>query len=393
MIRSESVSFCLISSDLEEYNMNTCDVLITYCWNRVGYNILRSLSARGLRVCVADVSAVNICSRSRWCAGSFTYPDPFTREEEFITTLLEIVSRVRPRVLLPTHDEGIIIRRHASRFPAGLVIPLSPHTLLTDLSDKAVATDIARSLNIPVPASFDPSLPVNSFPLVFKTRVGNSAKGVFVVSSPDRLAWLRAAYDTSECMLQEFVPGSDYSVDCIRMGDFFFASVYRALVTKTRGGGTTTQREMVDLPELVGYARRFLDQVDYYEVCGIDFRYDPATRRAAFIEVNARYTGGLATPMCAGFDIPWIHYRLAIGEGPVPVPVVRPGVRTKWILGDMITLVTRVCSAGLSRAELRSLTDFRFDAFDDYCPGDRRAFLGQLRYYFSKLLRHRRLNP
>ena len=27
---------------------NRCDVLVTYCWNRVGYNILRSLSARGL---------------------------------------------------------------------------------------------------------------------------------------------------------------------------------------------------------------------------------------------------------------------------------------------------------------------------------------------------------
>ena len=39
-------------------------VLITYCWNRVGYNIMRSLSAHDIDVYVADTSRRNICSIS-----------------------------------------------------------------------------------------------------------------------------------------------------------------------------------------------------------------------------------------------------------------------------------------------------------------------------------------
>ena len=101
-----------------------CDVIVTYCWNRVGYNILRSLADKGLKVWVADTSRHNICSMSRFCAGSFVYPNPFTKEEEFISTLLQKVEELHPKVLMPTHDEGIIISRHRQRFPQDLIIPI-----------------------------------------------------------------------------------------------------------------------------------------------------------------------------------------------------------------------------------------------------------------------------
>ena len=101
-----------------------CDVIVTYCWNRVGYNILRSLSNKGLKVWAADTSRHNICSMSRFCAGSFVYPDPFTDEEAFIAVLVKKINELQPRVLMPTHDEGIIIARNRHRFPKNLIIPI-----------------------------------------------------------------------------------------------------------------------------------------------------------------------------------------------------------------------------------------------------------------------------
>ena len=59
--------------------MAQCDVILTYCWNRVGYTILKSLHRRGLKVWAADTSKKNICSMSKFCTGSFTYPDPLLR--------------------------------------------------------------------------------------------------------------------------------------------------------------------------------------------------------------------------------------------------------------------------------------------------------------------------
>ena len=65
------------------------------------------------------------------------------------------------------------------------------------------------------------------------------------------------------------------------------------------------------MPELIEYSRAFLDAVDYNGVCGLDFRYDNESGRIGFIEMNARFTGGLATPIAAGFDIPYMLYSLS----------------------------------------------------------------------------------
>lgn len=91
----------------------------------------------------------------------------------------------------------------------------------------------------------------------------------------------------------------------------------------------------------------------------MDFRYEPETGRIAYIETNARFTGGLATPVAAGFDIPWVMYKLAT-EGKYDEQIkVRIGTRTKWILGDVITLVGRILKMKRDPKELKRVFSFR----------------------------------
>ncbi len=371
-----------------------CDVLITYCWNRVGYNILRSLTAKGLKVVVADVSKWNICTFSRFSLDSFTYPDPFTCEERFIQHLVAKVEQLKPKMLIPTHDESIVIAKHIDKFPKWLSIPISDHSTLANLSNKAVATSLAKKIGIPVPKVYSSIQEVSTYPVVFKTVIGNSAKGVFFPENEIELHHLVEKYTGIETLIQERIGGSDYSVDCIRMNGYFCASVYHALVTKTDGGGTTTQRKIVDFPGLIDYAKQILDYTDYYGVCGLDFRYDLKTNRIAFIEVNARYTGGVATPITAGFDIPYIQYSLATaGKYDQPVNLCI-GVKTKWILGDIITLTGRVFAFKLTWRECKEVFRFNgFDAFDDFSKDDKKAIIGEFLYYFLKLLKSGKLNP
>ena len=373
---------------------NDCDVIVTYCWNRVGYNILRSLSSHGLKVWAADTSKTNICSMSKYCAGGFVYPDPFTHEQEFIDCLVRQIEELKPQVLLPTHDESVVIMRNRQRFPDDLIIPYENEELLLMLANKAKATELARKVCVPVPKVFHSEKEVEHYPVVLKTIIGNSAKGVFFPKNETELRTLQGKYQTDEILLEELVGGTDYSVDCVRWDGFWKASVYHALVTKTDGGGTTTQREIVSVPQLEEYARKMLDQVDFHGVCGLDFRYDEMTGHAAFIEVNARFTGGIATPIVAGFDIPWIVYSLATTNCYNANINVKVGTRTKWILGDFITLVGRMLSLKLSMAEMKQVFSFRgFDAFDDFVKDDKKAILGEMYYYFEKLVKNRKLNP
>ncbi len=371
-----------------------CDVLVTYCWNRVGYTILRSLASHGLKVWAADTSEVNICSLSRFCAGSFTYPDPFTEEERFIETLKAKVAELRPRVLMPTHDESVVIMRHRAEFPSDLIIPYESADKLLALANKAVSTEMACEAGVAVPEVYGSVDEVRRYPVVLKTVMGNSAKGVFFPKTNDELLRLMEAHKGEKMLLEEWIGGTDYSVDCVRWDGFCKTSVYHALVTKTDGGGTTTQREMVDMPRLEAEAMKLLEAVDFHGVCGLDFRYDPATDRMAYIETNARFTGGLATPVAAGFDIPWVLYCLATtGRYDEPI-TVRTGTRTKWVLGDVITLVGRLVSMRWNAKEMRRVFSLRgFDGFDDFRRDDIKAFLGEACYYLVKLVKNGKLNP
>ena len=377
-----------------------CDIILTYCWNRVGYTILRTLSEKGLKVWAADTSKKNICSMSKFCMGSFTYPDPFTEEEAFVRVLKEKVAELKPRVLMPTHDESVVIMRHREEFPKELIIPYESEEKLLNLANKAWATQKAEEAGCPIPKVYKSADEVENYPVVFKTVIGNSAKGVYFPKSKEELLALMQEQhgnvfsNDSEMLLQEWIGGTDYSVDCVRWDGFWKSSVYHALVTKTDGGGTTTQREIVAAPELEKYAKLLLDAVDFHGVCGIDFRYDVNTGKVAFIEVNARFTGGLATPVTAGFNIPWILYKLATEGKYAESCDAKVGTKTKWILGDVITLVGRFAKMKLNGKELRQVARFRnFDAFDDFNMDDKCAILGEMIYYLDKLVKNRKLNP
>lgn len=371
-----------------------CDVILTYCWNRVGYTILKSLHQKGLKVWAADTSKKNICSMSKFCTGSFTYPDPFTDEDAFIRVLKVKIAELKPKMLMPTHDESVVIMRHRDELPENLIIPYDSADKLLMLANKAVSTEVARKAGVDVPEVYHSVDEVKSYPVVFKTVIGNSAKGVYFPKSKDELLKLMDEHKDDETLLQEWIGGTDYSVDCVRWDGFCKMSVYHALVTKTDGGGTTTQREIVDMPQLEAEAEKLMNAVDFHGVCGMDFRYDPNTNKIAYIETNARFTGGLATPVTAGFDIPWVVYKLAT-ECVFNEPIdVRIGTRTKWILGDVITLVGRILKMKWNPQELKRVFSFcGFDAFDDYCKEDKKAILGEFSYYFEKLIKNGKLNP
>ena len=297
-------------------------------------------------------------------------------------------------MLLPTHDESVIIMRNKHLFPKELIIPYADYNLLETLANKAESTKIAALIGVPTPKTYTSTEEVTKYPVVFKTVFGNSAKGVFFPTNKQELKELKQKYANEEYLIEEWIDGTDYSVDCVRWDGFWKSSVYHALVTKTDGGGTTTQREIVDIPELKENAKKLLDHLNYHGVCGIDFRYDPETGHIAYIETNTRFTGGLATPITAGFDIPWILYKLATaGEYKEPINI-KVGTKTKWILGDIITLVGRITSLKWSIKEIKKIFSFSgFDSYDDFYKDDKKAIIGEMSYYFEKLVKNRKLNP
>lgn len=116
---------------------------------------------------------------SKYCAGSFVYPDPFKEEKAFIQVLKDKIKELRPKVLMPTHDESVVIMRHRDELPEELIIPYENSDKLLLLANKAKSTELARKAGVAVPKIYQSVDDVTNYPVVFKTVIGNSAKGVF----------------------------------------------------------------------------------------------------------------------------------------------------------------------------------------------------------------------
>ena len=77
-------------------------------------------------------------------------------------------------------------------------------------------------------------------------------------------------------------------------------------------------------------------------------------------------------------------------EQPINLKV---GTKTKWILGDVIALVSKIVQRTLTKKEFKQIRSWDFDAFDDFRKDDKRAILGECRYYLNKLIKNKKLNP
>ena len=124
----------------------------------------------------------------------------------------------------------------------------------------------------------------------------------------------------------------------------------------------------------------------------VEFKYDEDNDVNWFIEINARYWGSLALPIASGLDIPYWHYCIATGKD-FNVNDYKNNIVSKWVLGELITFVERIQNRKLTLKELKSILNFSVDNFDDYYPDDKKAFVGELYYYFKKFIKTRSVNP
>lgn len=267
------------------------DVLLAGTMGEIGPVIKSALESHGLSVEIMD------------------FPQNIYRDEfGYGRKLMKSVAALQPRVIFPVGN-SLALARLKERQPEGVIVPVdSPEKILL-LDRKVSASRLAASLGIPQPHIYDSPDDIGEGQVVFKRDITFGGHGVHLPWNRKSLDNLIAHQSPGEpYLIEDYIEGTDYSVDCLRWDGYFRAGCYRTLAHQ--GNGPSSVREACDMPELVGYARRLLDETDYRGVCGMDFRAD-AAGNLYFLECNPRFTGGVATQIEAGFDIPYLYWELA----------------------------------------------------------------------------------
>jgi carbamoyl-phosphate synthase large subunit len=144
-----------------------------------------------------------------------------------------------------------------------------------------------------------------------------------VTTLEDVLPVLSSAETFPELAVMEYLPGEEYSVDVLAMGDEVGPVVPRSR-TRTRAGisfeGTVEQRQ-----PLIDAATEISEALGLSYNVNIQFKYD-AAGEPKVLEINPRISGTIVMCVGAGVNLPYLAVKHALGE-PIPPVDVEWGTR------------------------------------------------------------------
>jgi predicted ATP-grasp superfamily ATP-dependent carboligase/GNAT superfamily N-acetyltransferase len=376
---------------------------VTYGWCRTTYAVVLSLGRRGVKVHVSDASSIAMSRYSRYCKSYTKVPDFFVEPDKYFDATCEALLKTGARVLLPCHEDVGIFCRRKKELPEGVLTSLPDWDSYRVAEDKFAVLDVAAQAGCPTPmttkveswAHLEDLSKSLDWPVVLKTHIGNSAKGVRIAHNREELfAKYKELVETFHLpqerwpFLQEFLPGDAAGVCMLYQNGRCVTSFAERYIRCKEPGkfGTSTLREPFDNPQLIAKATAVMDRLKWNGVAHIDF---VACKEGNFrlIEVNPRLWGALALSVFAGVDFPYLWYLAAMGESIDGLAGSKyPPIKCRWIIGDCMAFMELVKRGRLAEA-MQILVPKRKCYHDDFVLSDPLPFPFELMDYVAKFLR------
>lgn len=241
--------------------------------------------------------------------GAVPFPQNTFRDEPgYRRALLKTVDEFRPGFILPI-GHPLALARAKDILPEGVTAVVESAEKIALLDSKVDSSALAAGIGIPQPEFYDSADDIPpGVRVIFKRDRSFGGSGVYRPRTPEAVRRLMEHEKGGRFLIEELIAGEDYSVDALRWHGTFTAGCYKSI--SKQGQGPATERKAVQCPEIVAYAKKILDAVDYNGICGMDFRISP-DGQAFFLECNPRFTGGIALQIESGLELPWLLYRAA----------------------------------------------------------------------------------
>ncbi len=289
-------------------------VLVTGAGGPAAVSFSRAVAAAGHDCFMVDVDP---CA-----AGLYLVPAdhralvPRGDDDSFADVLFDRCRSWGIGVLVPTVDVELLPvarRRHVFE-QAGVALVVATVRTLECCLDKWRLLQACRDLPVPVSVLLDDGLERTelTWPRVAKPRRGSGSRGIRLLEGPADLDGLPS---DGSYILQEMLPGEEYSVDVLAYRNGHVAAVVPRSRLKVDSGIAVAGRT-VDDGDLVSAARGVAEMVGLSTVGNIQFRRDRAGV-AKLLEVNPRVAGTMPLTVASGVDMPVLVVADALGR-PVP---------------------------------------------------------------------------
>jgi carbamoyl-phosphate synthase large subunit len=227
---------------------------------------------------------------------------PAGNASDFLPHLLNICEKNQIQILIPTVDTELLpIAQNLEQFTKTKTrVPISPATTLALCRDKFKLLSCCQDTGLtPTFSLWTETSATPIFPCFAKPREGAGSRGALTIHSQEELAPLPR---NSSYLIQELLPGEEYSVDVYISSKGHALAAVPRLRMKIDSGIAVACRTKID-PELSEMALKIAKKAGIVFVANIQFKAN-AHNQFKLLEINPRFPGTLPLTSAAGIDIP-----------------------------------------------------------------------------------------
>jgi hypothetical protein len=338
-------------------------VLVLDCYTRTGLAVANALDGRyeligGTPRRPGLPLAVDRLLSSPRLRAVFRYPSPAADPAGFAAALARACRRFDADAVFPasTLTALSLARLRAAGWDEAAVFVCERREKLLDLADKWRFYQLCRRSGLPTPRTIVPAgeglerLDELSFPLVWKPRLLESARGVRILrrrEELDRLLLSAPALPIGEpgeypYIVQEYVEGSVHdAVGCFQEGRPLSLATHSRLATQFGFGGPGIVIETSQERDLMAMARRLAQRTAWSGPALFEFIRKP-DGRAVLLECNPRVWGSTQLTVAAGLNICQQALDLFLHRhSPPAAQDYTVGLVWKWLtLGSLLSCVS-----------------------------------------------------
>lgn len=300
-------------------------------------DMLRNIKAFGVEVVTTDVEDKDAAG---FVATGKKYVVPKVKDPEYIDHIADICRKEKITTIIPQYsDELLLMASNIGRFKEmGIEVLVTEDLEKLKIANSKVGLyqffaqkdfvpqyRMAASVDSIIEALEELGYP--QVPVCIKPAEGEGGKGFRIIteekidifSEPPGtpkinletyLSQLKKMDKIPELVVMEYLPGKEYSVDCVCKEGTAHLCIPRQRIETTMGVATVSQIEKNE--ELIRYSEEIIAALKLSYNINIQYKYS-AEGKPKLVEINPRVSGSLVANMGAGINMLESSLRLAYG--------------------------------------------------------------------------------
>ena len=304
--------------------------------------------APGIIKCLRKGSFIELttCDANPNAVGRYLHPDffaiPKADDKNFIDTVFEecISRKIDVVVPLVTRELFHFAKYKNAFLDKGIRILVSDYDALSIANDKSRLYAYLSDKKIPVPnfrivksiEEFKDAIKALGFPgkrICFKPSVSNGSRGFRIIDDNvdefdllfnykpnstyirhNDIIRILSSSAFPELLVSDFLPGEEYSIDCLADNGKCMAAVPR--VRKKMNNGISVEGEFIHDTSIIDYCKRIIEAIGLDGNIGIQVK-ESGKGECLILEINPRLQGTVVAALGAGINLPLLAVKKAMG--------------------------------------------------------------------------------